>query len=257
MSKPLFPAQKRVTFKDPLDEEVKTSKYILAHWDLVEVSKKEEQERQEDLAKESNVPKIESNNAPSVVVEMIEEQVIQPITEELTSPTRARLAEFKFPTPSTDATLIPIVNNLSPIIFSSPQTISSSSSPITSPIHTPVLSTIGSSPTNQTLPPLSHSLPDRSIQRHLKRDSSSSNSPSSPTSEGNDSDDSCAHTPVAGRSKKRRMWAWTLGPLEGYSEGSLDEDVETSESIPAFENKSIENMVVVEGDFVMIEKTEE
>jgi hypothetical protein len=40
-----------------------------------------------------------------------------------------------------------------------------------------------------------------------KRDSSSSDS---------DSDDSCAHTPLAGRSKRRR-WAWTLGPLPGYT----------------------------------------
>jgi hypothetical protein len=196
MSRPFFPAPKRVLFKDPLNEEIRTIKHIFTHWDLVEITKKEE----EELENEQNAIAIEEPKSESTPTQ----------SEELLSPTSMRLAEFKFPDPNTSHEIT------SPIIFSSPLNLSTTSSPIQP-----------TSPTHHSLLPLAHSLPHRPYQRHLKRDSSSSNSPTTPPSEENDSDDSCAHTPVAGRCAKRRRWVWTLGPLEGYTSpveesGSVD-----------------------------------
>jgi hypothetical protein len=220
--KPLFPAPKRVSFKEPLAEDIQTCRYIHAHYDLVRLLKEEE-----EMAVQKRLLEEEADKDGGVVLPVLHlntltlpNKVDAGKTYHMPpSPTRLRFAEFKFPIPPQEEFSPPSIDDISPILFSSPQSSSALSTPTSSsPTTASIYSYPGAAVHHSHTTSLDH-LPQRMVhhQRHLKRDSSSSNSPSSPVSVENDSDDSCTHTPVAGRNKKRRMWVWTLGPLEGYS----------------------------------------
>jgi hypothetical protein len=174
VQRPRFPLQKSVSFREPLDEEIKTTKYILAHSDIDNITL--------DSSSESLAQSIDSSSTTAEIenVSTPEPNMTLP-TIDIHPPYQSEI-ELQVPT--------------APASLSIPQF----SSPHPSPYPSPRL-----------LPRQSHSLPPRLsvCPRKVghKRDSSSS---------GSDSDDSCAHTPVAGRSKRRR-WAWTLGPLPGYT----------------------------------------
>jgi hypothetical protein len=167
IQRPMFPLRKRVSFKEPLDEEIKTTRYILAHSDLESAAA--------DTSPDSPSKSTEDASTESALDNSCSDE------QNDTTPKVPRLSisEVELEIPSAPVTLAP------------PQ--------LGSPRRSPRL-----------LPRQSHSLPSLSLcprtQGH-KRDSSSSDS---------DSDDSCAHTPVAGRSKRRR-WQWTLGALPGYA----------------------------------------
>jgi hypothetical protein len=212
LSRPMFALPKQVTFKEPLQEEIRTTRHTFSHYGLVQCIKEDEEKEQME-SKQLEIPTLSIETTPLDTLQV--PNASEPVNR-APSPTTLRLAEFKFPPPASLRDLIsagvtpPATEEfLSPILFSSPQTMSASPSPISSP-----LAAIDESAPTLMLPQLSlSSLPHRPVhhQRHLKRDSSSSES-----SDDNESNSSCAHTPVAGRSKKRRMWVWTLGPLDGY-----------------------------------------
>jgi hypothetical protein len=264
ISKPLFPAKKSVIFKEPLIEEVQTSLHVLAHWDLVEEYKAEEAqkllEEQQALIKE--VEPVVVPMAPVAPVEQPEDNV--------QSPTRMRLADFKFPIltiAAMPASSTPAaVEDISSPFMNFTQNISTSSSATTSPISAPpappappapeLLSV--DAPVHPPLLQIPQILPHRAAHRgHLKRDSSSSNSPTSPSSEDNESDDSLPHTPVAGRCKKQRMWMWTLDTVEG--EDGLAQPHTPTETLLAPEDISLPpdaDEGILDEDVVMIGKEE-
>jgi hypothetical protein len=164
VQRPMFPLEKSVSFREPLDEEIKTTKYILAHSDLDAVNV----ESSLEPAAQTEEPQSTSLNDENISVPQSEDRNIGTDTD-LKINTEIELQIPPAPTSLSSPT------PPSPPLLSLPR-----SSP-----------RIGHRPSH-SLPTLSSGCPRKSGH---KRDSSSS---------GSESDDSRSHTPVAGRSKRTR-----------------------------------------------------
>jgi hypothetical protein len=147
-------ASKRVSFRDPIDEEIQTLRYVLAHSDIESVEP-------EYIAESPD----SSDTTPTI-----------PTQPEPLAPTQPEKPTVKFQVPSA-----PMSNtNLT------------SPPPPRKPSRGPL----------RLIPRRKSGSPPASTR--MKRDSSSDE----------DSDGAIPQTPVAGRCKRRREWAWTLDPLQ-------------------------------------------
>ena len=235
-SRPMFPCPKRVSFRNPLSEEIKTQKYTLAHSDMSSASSSTISSLSLSIdvlpGGQTPGPIIQSPSAINFLLEgsddskhlgssptsnawslSLQSQNMKSNSPRIEQPYYANScpsSEFTFslPSPREDNkhdSLEPLASSssivrLSPVV-SSFTAKSHSPSPITlSPKSSPALSGLSSSP-----------------RVGEKRDSSSSEEEEEEEEEEAKRDTRAMYpcTPVAGRRKRRREWVWTLDPLPG------------------------------------------
>ncbi|KAI9665679.1 MAG: hypothetical protein M1821_003613 [Bathelium mastoideum] len=251
-TRPLFPSAKRVSFRNPLAEEIKTEKYVLAHSDLESTSSStiSSLSLSLDVLPGGQMPgfitpspsgvesgsKIEdkpASRAGRSFTHDASQSSLQPWCfgsdsvktkrPPSLSSSRSSSPEFTFslPSPREDKkhdSLEPLVSStsstkLSPFLSTLTARGSSPSPAPLSPRHSPTLSGLSTSP-----------------RVGEKRDSSSSEDEGEEEDDVRDTRDKYPCTPVAGRRKRRREWMWTLDPLPGMQLEESDNRVCTSNS---------------------------
>ncbi|KAF2236634.1 hypothetical protein EV356DRAFT_530909 [Viridothelium virens] len=235
-SRPLFPATKHVSFRNPLAEEIQTEKYTLAHSDLDSASSstisslclstdvlpagqmpgsithcpsglKLSSQSDASHISISTSSSMYDTSRPSLHLQRLDTgSTITERPPSLSGSSSSPEFTFSLPSPREDTkhdSLEPVAPAVStPKLSPRISTLSTSGPSLgitpVSPRSSPVLSNLSNSP-----------------RTGEKRDSSSSEDDDEDEESERDTRAMYPSTPIAGRRKRRREWVWTLEPLPG------------------------------------------
>ncbi|KAF2400263.1 hypothetical protein EJ06DRAFT_543120 [Trichodelitschia bisporula] len=175
-SRPLFPAQKRVAFRDPIKVEIVNTQFIYAHSDIDETE-----------------PYDEGVNSKPPPPPVADTDMASPPTEDLS--------------PSTPGETSLTISDAKLSLFTSAPL------SLTMPLPSPSSPFAPSPKASKFSPPRTHRRSTYRFSRTRIKPHSPRAGDKRDSSSESDSD-SCPETPVAGRRKRRREWVWTLGPQD-------------------------------------------